>query len=471
MWKFFPSNKETVKEITLMKAKILFCIALTISALQSHAQEASLLDKVIAVVGSEMILLSDLEEQYDYLRGQQGGLPPDARCFILNNMMLSKLLLNQAKLDSVEVSEAEVDDQINARIDRILGYMGNDPSMFESYYGQTIAEKREEMREDIRDQILTERMQGKVQSGITITPSEVKAFFNKIPRDSLPYFNAEVEIGEIVHKPKVNPDERRIAIEKLEGFRKRIVEDGEDFAALATRFSDDGGSARAGGDLGWTKRGVFVPDFEAAAYKLEKDEISPVVETEFGFHIIQLLDRRGNTIHTRHILVKPDITKDDLDLAYRHLDSVRQLILSDSVSFSVAVKRFSHKEVQSYNNDGRMVNPNSGNTFFQVNELEPDIYFAIDTMQIGGISKPFEFAGPDGETYYRIAMLQSRIPPHRASLAQDYSKIQKAAIEAKKNEYTSKWVIEKMRSTYVFIDPMFKDCPDLAKWSSAADDQ
>ena len=199
MWKFFPSNKETVKEITLMKAKILFCIALTISALQSHAQEASLLDKVIAVVGSEMILLSDLEEQYDYLRGQQGGLPPDARCFILNNMMLSKLLLNQAKLDSEEVSEAEVDDQINARIDRILGYMGNDPSMFESYYGQTIAEKREEMREDIRDQILTERMQGKVQSGITITPSEVKAFFNKIPRDSLPYFNAEVEILEIVH--------------------------------------------------------------------------------------------------------------------------------------------------------------------------------------------------------------------------------------------------------------------------------
>lgn len=447
-----------------MKLKSLFCAFSLLLVMQGYAQERKLLDKVIAVVGSEMILLSDLEEQYDYLRGQRGGLPPEAKCYILDQMMLSKLLLNQAKLDSVEVSEGEVEEQINARIDRILSYMGNDPSMFESYYGQTIAEKREEIREDIRSQVLTERMQGQLQSGVSITPSEVKAFFSKIPRDSLPYFNAEVEIGEIVHKPKVNAEERRIAIEKLESLRKRIVEDGEDFAALATKFSDDAGSARAGGELGWTKRGVFVPDFEAAAYKLEKDEISPVVESEFGFHIIQLLNRRGNQIHTRHILVKPNITNEDLKIAYEHMDSIRRLILADSVSFSLAVKRFSHKEVQSYNNDGRMVNPQSGNTFFQVNELDPDIYFAIDTMEVGGISKPFDFTGPDGENYYRIVTLQSRIPPHRASLAQDYSKIQKAAIEAKKNEYTTKWITEKMRGTYVYIDPMYNDCPDLAKW-------
>lgn len=450
-----------------MKSVAFFLLCLLALARPGQAQQRYVLDKVIAVVGSEIVLLSELEEQYALLEEQSGVLPPDARCNVLDNIMVAKLLLNQAKLDSVEVLDAEVEDQLNARIDRIMSYMNNDITTFENYYGQTIAEVKDQFREDLKNQLLTERMQAQLQSDITITPSEVKAFFSRIPRDSLPYFNAEVEVGEIVHKPVVNQEQRRLAIEKLESLRKRIVDGGEDFAALATRFSDDRGSARAGGDLGWTKRGVFVPAFEAAAYKLDQGEISPIVESEFGFHIIQLLERRGNTIHTRHILIKPEITQEDLTLAYELLDSVRQLILDDSISFSLAVKRFSNKETQSYNNDGRIVNPGSGNTFFQVNELDPDIYFAVDSMKVGGVSKPFEFTGPDGETYYRIVTLQSRTPPHRASLAQDYSKIQKAAIESKKNENVSSWIIDKMTTTYVFIDPEFKDCRTLAKWKTA----
>lgn len=449
------------------KLTLLIALLFLFCASAYSQQQRAVLDKVIAVVGSEILLLSDLEEQYALIEAQSGVLPPNARCNILDNIMVSKLLLNQAKLDSIVVADAEVEEQLNARIDRIMAYMNNDVANFENYYGQTVSEVKDQFREDLKNQILTERMQGQLQSGISITPSEVKAFFNKIPRDSLPYFNAEVELGEIVYKPKVNPEERQIAIDKLTELRRRIVEGGEDFAELARKFSDDGGSARAGGDLGWTKRGIFVPAFEAAAYKLEKNEISPIVESEFGFHFIQLLDRRGNTIRTRHILIKPDITNEDLKSAQNYLDSVRQLILSDSVSFSLAVKRFSHKEVQSYNNDGRMVNPATGNTFFQVNELDPDIYFAIDTLKVGGITKPFEFTGPDGETYYRIVVLQSRVPPHRASLAQDYSKIQKAAVEAKKNEHIAKWIAEKMSSTYVHFDPAYKDCKELAKWKSS----
>jgi peptidyl-prolyl cis-trans isomerase SurA len=453
-----------------MNSKLSFLIALLfLFGATAYAQKPrAILDKVIAVVGSEIVLLSDLEEQYALIEAQSGGLPPGARCNILDNIMVSKLLLNQAKLDSIVVIDIEVEEQLNARIDRIMAYMNNDVANFENYYGQTVSEVKDQFREDLKNQILTERMQGQLQSGITITPSEVKAFFSKIPRDSLPYFNAEVEVGEIVYKPKVNPQERQIAMDKLAELRRRIVEGGEDFAELARKFSDDGGSARAGGDLGWTKRGIFVPAFEAAAYKLEKDEISPIVESEFGFHFIQLLDRRGNTIRTRHILIKPDITDADLKLAQNQLDSVRQLILSDSVSFSIAVKRFSHKEAQSYNNDGRMVNPATGNTFFQVNELDPDIYFAIDTLNVNGITRPFEFTGPDGEIYYRIVVLQSRIPPHRASLAQDYSKIQKAAVEAKKNEHIAKWIAEKMSSTYVSIDNTYKDCKELAKWKGSS---
>ena len=237
---------------------------------------------------------------------------------------------------------------------------------------------------------------------------------------------------------------------------------------MAIRYSSDG-SARIGGDLGWAKRGKYVQEFEAAAYKLDKNEVSPVVETEFGFHIIQMQERRGNSIKVSHILVRPEITENDFELAQAHLDSIRGLILYDSLSFSRAVKIFSNENQQSYNNDGRMVNPVTGNTFFEIGDLEPDVYFAIDTMQIGGISDPFEFRGPDGDTYYRVVQLQSRSEPHRANLALDYSKIQKATIEAKRNEFISDWIGDKVAATYIDVDKIFRGCPIMQKWIQKKD--
>jgi peptidyl-prolyl cis-trans isomerase SurA len=425
--------------------------------------QRQVIDKVVATIGGEFVLLSELEEQHSMLEAQKGGLPEGARCDILDGAILTKLLLNQAKLDSIEVSDAEVEEQLNARIDRILTYMGNDVQQFEDYYGQSIGEVKEQFREDLKNQILTERMRSEIINNVTVTPSEVKAFFNQIPKDSLPYFSSEVEIGEIVYKPKVNAEERQKAISKLENIREQIINGEATFEELAARFGDDG-SARVGGDLGWSKRGNFVPEFEATAYKLDKDEISEVIETQFGFHIIQMLERRGNSIHVRHILVKPEITEGDLDLARNYLDSIRHLIASDSLSFSVAVKRFSDDEQQSYNNDGRMVNPNTGNTFFEVGDLDADIYFTIDTMDLNQVSAPFEFTGPTGETYFRIVQLQSRTKPHLANLQQDYSKIQQAAIQAKKNDFVNEWVLEKAEATYIDIDPMYSNCPAVTKW-------
>ncbi len=445
-----------------MRYLICNLIFLTLATGALFAQP-QVIDKVVATVGSELVLLSDVEEQHALLEAQQGVIPADARCSILDNIMVTKLLLNQAKLDSVEVSEDEVETQLNARIDRILTLMNNDMTQFEAYYGQTISQVKEQFREDLRNQLLVERMRSQVMTGITVTPSEVKKFFNQIPRDSLPYFNSEVEIGEIVYKPQVNAEQRKKSIDKLEEIRRRIIEDGETFEAMAQKYSDDG-SARSGGDLGWAKRGKFVPAFEAASYKLEKDEISPVIETEFGFHIIQMLERRGNSIHVRHILVRPEITEDDIKLAQNHLDSVRNLIVKDSLSFSVAVKRFSDKNVQSYNNDGRMVNSATGNTFFEVGDLDPDIYFAIDTMKVGGVTSPFEFTDPSGDSYFRIVLLQSRTTPHRANLKQDYSKIQQAAIQAKQSEFISNWVDEKTGSTYIAVDDLYNGCPNMVRW-------
>lgn len=428
------------------------------------AQQKEVIDKVVAVVGSELVLLSDVEEQRALMESQNGSLPENARCLIMDNMLSTNLLLNQAKLDSVVVSDEEVESQLTARIDRILQYMNGDLNQFEEYYGQSVGKVKEQFREDLKNQLLSERMRGEIMAGITVTPSEVKEFFNKIPADSLPYFNSEVEIGEVVYYPKVNEEERQKAIETLTDIRQRIIEGGEDFAELAMKNSDDPGSGRIGGDLGWTKRGSFVPEFEAAAYNLDKGDISDLVETEFGFHMIQLLERRGNSIHCRHILIKPEITDADMDLAQTHLDTVRMLIETDSLSFSRAVKKHSNEDVQSYNNDGRMVNPATGNTFFEIGDLDPDIYFTIDTMEVGGMSAPFEFTDQKGETAFRIIQLQSRSKPHKASLKEDYSKIQKAAIESKKSEFIQQWVEERVNSTFITIDGMYKACPNLVKW-------
>lgn len=446
-----------------MIKKLIFLFAIGCLSSGLFAQR-EMIEKVIANVGGEIVLLSELEEQVALASERQANLPKDARCVLLDNLLTQKLLVNQAKIDSILVTEEEVDAQLNARIDQILDYMGGDISQFEDYYGQSVNEVKESFRDDLRSQLLSDRMRAEVMKSISVTPSEVKAFFKKIPLDSLPYFNSEVEIAEIVYKPQINADERQKAITKLEGLRKRITEGGEDFAEIAKTYSDDFASARIGGDLGWTKRGKFVPEFEAEAYKLDEGEISQVVESEFGFHLIQLLGRRGNSIHTRHVLVKAEITEADLESARAKLDTVRMELMKDSLSFSKAVKKYGFDQVQSYNNDGKMINPSTGNTFFEIGDLEPAVYFTIDTMKTNGYSKPFRFTDQRGETYFRIIQLQSRTEPHVASLERDYSRIQEAATEQKKATFIADWIEQKVHSTYVHLDQSYKSCPNLVKW-------
>jgi len=450
-----------------MKKQLFFVFSFILLIANAFGQR-EVIDKVIANVGTEIVLLSDVEEQYALAAAQQGGLPENARCTILDQLLAQKLLVNQAKLDSIPLLDEEVDVQLDARIDQILAYMGGDVKQFEEYYGQSIGEVKEAFREDLRNQILSEKMRSKIITDISATPAEVKDFFDRIPVDSLPYFNSEVEIGEIVYKPKVNAEQKQIARDKLEKIRQRIVEGGEDFAELAKTYSDDFGSARIGGDLGWTKRGKFVPEFEAAAYKLDEDEISPIVESKFGFHLIQLLKRRGNSIKTRHILIKPEITDADMELAKARMDSIRTILVTGKMSFSLAVKNYSDENVQSYNNDGRMVNARTGNTFWEIADLDPDVYFTIDTMKVGTYSAPFTFTDPSGATFYRIVNLQTRTAPHKASLEQDYSKIKTATIQEKKNKFVSDWVEDKVNSTFIRIDGTYDHCTILSKWRDDA---
>ncbi len=427
--------------------------------------QAVLVDKVIATIGDKIILHSQVEEQFQYLESQQGSLPPEARCELADQLIVQKVFLVQANIDSVVVAPEEVDAQIEARIQQILRYMNNDIEQFKDYYGKTPPEVEEDMRTEMEEQLLVQRMQGQVVADVSVTPAEVKAFFAEVPKDSLPYFSSEVELSEIVIKPKVNDEEAKKAKDKLEDLKERIVNGGEDFAELASIFSDDPGSAARGGSLGWVRRGELVPEFEAAAFRLEPMEYSPIVKTEYGYHFIQLIERRGNTINARHILVKPEITFADKDKAKEQLDSIRTLVVNDSLVFNVAVKKFSEEE-QSKSNAGIMVNPQTGVGTFEIGELPSEIYFAIDGLEKGDISEPVEFTSPTGETAYRIVRVLEKTEPHTASLQQDYSKIQNAALEQKKLKYMEEWVDDKVGKMYIQLDDNFQKCPSLTKWTA-----
>ncbi|MBP6540317.1 MAG: peptidylprolyl isomerase [Saprospiraceae bacterium] len=434
---------------------ILVVCFMTCFVFQGYTQ---LVDKVIAKVGSEYILLSEIEEEFAYAKSKDPGVSDDIKCVILDNMIAQKLVIYHAKIDSVEITDAEVETQLDYRFESVLRQMNGDEAFFEEYYGASVAEMKERYRDDQKHKILAEKMQHKLISEIEITPKEVEKFFKNVPSDSLPYFKSEMEISEIVSLPLVNDVERLKALDKIKILREKVVNGTETFADIATKNSQDPGSAARGGDLGFAKRGVYVPEFEATVFSLAKDEISDIIETEFGYHFIQLIERRGNSVRARHVLIKPEITQADLDKTKVLLDSVRQLITIDSLSFENAVKKYSVKSVPSYANGGRVKNQNSNNTFFAADDLDPDTYFAIYDLKPGAISKPMLITMPDGKKAYRLIQLNSTSKPHKANLKEDFDKISNFAKESKKNEYFLNWLKTKRTETYIYTDPLFSYC-------------
>ena len=434
---------------------VLVVCFMTCFVFQGYTQ---LVDKVIAKVGSEYILLSEIEEEFAYAKSKDPGVSDDIKCVILDNMIAQKLVIYHAKIDSVEITDAEVETQLDYRFESVLRQMNGDEAFFEEYYGASVAEMKERYRDDQKHKILAEKMQHKLISEIEITPKEVEKFFKNVPSDSLPYFKSEMEISEIVSLPLVNDVERQKALDKIKILREKVVNGTETFADVATKNSQDPGSAARGGDLGFAKRGVYVPEFEATVFSLAKDEISDIIETEFGYHFIQLIERRGNSVRARHVLIKPEITQSDLDKTKVLLDSVRQLITIDSLSFENAVKKYSVKSVPSYANGGRVKNQNSNNTFFAADDLDPDTYFAIYDLKPGAISKPMLITMPDGKKAYRLIQLNSTSKPHKANLKEDFDKISNFAKESKKNEYFLNWLKTKRTETYIYTDPLFSYC-------------
>lgn len=428
-------------------------------------------DQVIATVGNEIILLSDVESQYMLMAEKmRSDMPSNARAAILDKLLSNALILAQAERDSVLASEDEVGQQLDSRIDEILAYMGNSQEQFYTYYSMTPAEMKLKMQDDMRKQLIVQKMQGKMTDNVTVTPREVSEFLARIPKDSLPYFGSEVELGEIIVKPKVSAAEDEKARKTAETVRTMLLEDTSRFAEIAYEYSNDRGSAEQGGMIGFTPRGNLVPEYEAAAYALSKGEISEVVKSEYGYHVIQLLARLGNNINTRHVLIRPLINLEDEELAAKYLDSIRNLIIRDTFTFDQAIQRFSEDKTSRTRN-GDITNPNTGQPFFETGDLEPNVFFAIEKLKVGEMTPVLEAASPTGERYFRIIRLRNRTLPHVANLKDDYYRIYSAALEEKKNKSMDTWVNKYIprHSVELFLDPSLKakmgDISILERWT------
>ncbi len=450
-----------------MKLLIITVVGLFALGGSSFAQEQRILvDGVAGIVGDNVILHSDVELQYQQALLERAELPEEFKCALFDQMLSQKLLIVQAAIDSIVVSEEEIEDELNKRVRYFVSMIGSEERL-EDYYGKSIIQIKDEFKRDIEEQLLANRMRQEVLSNVKVTPSEVREFFNSIPEDSLPYFNAEVEVGQIVINPSVSPELKEYARQTLEGIRKR-VEDGEDFCLMVQLYSEDPGSANDCGNLGFIRRGEMVPEFEGAAFRLEVNEVSDIVETQFGFHIIQCLEKKGDRVKARHILVRPKTTSADLANAKTRLDSIRALIITGQMTFGEAAGKFSEDE-GSKNQGGMLVNPATGNTYFEIDQLEKEDYFAIEKLSPGEVSEPQLFQTPQGLQSYRIMFLKSETAAHKASLKEDYSRIKAAATQQKEEEMLNKWMEDKAGEAYVFISDDYNGCSLIKKWTGKDD--
>lgn len=456
-----------VTKNTHKAAKNIFGLLLCLfTATTAFANDTLLVDKVVGVVGDNIILLSDIELQYEQMAAENPAVPEEFKCEILNQMLTQKLFLQQAKIDSINISEDEIEGELNRRIRYFTSMIGSVEKL-EEYYGKSILAIKDEFRKDIADQLLAQRMQGNIFGKVQVTPSEVKKFFERLPKDSIPYYNAEVEIGQIVKKPEIAIEQRQLAIEKIEGILARAKK-GENFATLATIYSEDPGSASRGGDLGFVGRGELVTEFEGAAFRLQPDEISDIVKTKFGYHIIKMLEQKGERIRLSHILIKPKTSTYDLQDAIQLLDSVRTLLVENQITFEKAVDKFSEDE-ESKQQGGLLMNPQTGSAAFEISQLDKNVYFAIDKLKVGEISKPQIFTNLEGEQAVRILMLRGETAAHTANLQDDYYKIKAIALHEKQERELMKWAERKTESTYVKVNDEYRECPNLKIWFNKID--
>ena len=434
----------------------LFCLA----AILGYGQDKTgfVVDKIIAKVDNYIVIKSELEQAYQGAVAEGNPATDEMKCQIFNRLIMNKLMVAKAEIDSVTVTDLEVDQNTTQRMAMILQSSGNAPEELERKYGKSMDQIRLELRDQIREQLLAREMTQKITKELKVTPAEVKRFFNKIPTDSLPFYSSDVQIGQIVRIAKISSQQEEEAKRRLSELRDRILA-GESFNDLALKYSEDPSARQNGGEMGFVGRGAMVPQFEAMAFKLRKGEISMPFKSSFGHHIMQLIDRRGNEYNSRHILLLGNPSKEDIQRAEKFLDSLRRKIVKDSIKFEYAAKQYSDDN-ETKGRGGYFTDPDGGINV-SLRDIDPVVYLAIDTMKLGSISKPIAYRTDDGKEGVRILYYKTKVPPHQANLKDDWHRIQSAALAEKRDKAIGKWFSKSRQDVFINIDPTYNYCKIL----------
>jgi peptidyl-prolyl cis-trans isomerase SurA len=449
----------------LKKAHLLYINFFVLLSVLASAQPQTV-DGVAAIVGGDVILKSDIDEQYDVFNRQNFGKPV-SYCEVFEELLFQKLLIHHAAIDSISIGEEEVEANMDRRIQQLIMQMG-DQKKLEDFYEKSVVEIKEDMRTLIKEQLTAQRMQMTVVEGIEVTPSEVREYYENLPADSIPLISAEVELSQIVKFPELSDEAEQEVIAKLKELKERI-ENGTSFSSMAILYSEDPGSNKKGGEYQGIQRGVFVKEFEAVAFNLRKGEISDPFKTEFGYHIVQLLEKRGEELDLRHILIKPKLTQENLQEAKNFLDSVSVAIANGEMTFEEASRRFSDDE-QTRFNGGQMSNFQSGNNKFEVSQLDRGLFALISTLEDDEISEASFYRTEDQREAFRIVRLDANYEPHKANLDLDFTRIKGFALQQKQAKTVEDWKNEKLADTFVKINEGYYDCADeLNSWNSNND--
>ena len=426
--------------------------------------DSIVLDRVVAVVGKFPILQSDIENQLKQLISEGMSIPANPRCYLLESLLVGKLLVIQAELDSVMVTDEEAQRTVDLKMQEFIMRAGSQENL-EGYFKKSLLEIKKDLFKPQKEMMVAEKMKNEINGKVVITPAEVQKNFRQIPPAQIPLRPAAMEIREIVIKPEVSEAEILRVQNRLKEFRERIQK-GESFTTLAVLYSEDKGSAPTGGKLGMTPRSSLAPEFAAVAFNLKGDEISRVVKTEFGYHIIQLIERRGDVINCRHILLTPKPTIQEKQVVKNRLDSLAQAIRTNTISFEeAALKYSSSKDTKA--NGGLLVNKGTGQdkesqnintTWFEPQEMSPDVFNAIKNLKVGEISKVVETYDENNAQVYKILSVKSNRPAHKADLKLDYQFLQGLALGTKKQKTLNEWVEKKQQSMYIRIDKDFQGC-------------
>lgn len=450
----------------MLKYTLNSLLCLLLSGVACAQPTGLMIDRIIAVVGREAIFHSDLVARSEQAR--QNGVPssPANTCGELEDLLYEKLLLEQGRIDSVVVDQAQVDSELDRRIRYFAGQLGGEKKL-EEFYGKSITEIRAEFRDQVEDQLMVQNMQQKVASDIRITPREVQRFFDKIPEDSVPLINAEVEYAEILRIPKASEAEERRVRRKIEEFRESVLKGDKDMCTVATLYSEDPVSAKECGELGLVPLGTMVPEFDAVAMSLKEGEVSQVFKTQYGYHFMQLVERRGEYYNARHVLMRPQVGSAELQLERMMLDSLAGNIRLGKVTFGEMAIKHSDDE-ESKGNNGTVIEPNSNSARWDMGALDQQTFFVLDKLKAGEVSEPQLIVMPDGSKAYRILQLLARTPPHRANLKDDYRMIQQAAEGKLRSAAVDTWVKERLDGTHVRIDADYAACTFSHDWNKTA---